>query len=68
MATLTPQTIESAPQGSKASLQAIQKRHGFIPNLLATFSSSPALLKGYLALDTAWEKSSFSEINGWMRW
>jgi uncharacterized peroxidase-related enzyme len=62
MATLTPQTIESAPQESKAALQAIQKRHGFIPNLLATFASSPALLKGYLALDTAWEKSSFSAL------
>jgi uncharacterized peroxidase-related enzyme len=62
MATLTPQTIESAPQGSKATLRAIQERHGFIPNLLATFASSPALLKGYLALDAAWEKSSFSAL------
>lgn len=62
MTTLTPQTIESAPQGAKATLQAIQKRHGFIPNLLATFANSPALLKGYLALDTAWQKSSFSAL------
>jgi uncharacterized peroxidase-related enzyme len=59
MATLRPQTIESAPQGSKATLQAIQKRNGFIPNLMATFASSPALLNGYVGLDTAWEKSSF---------
>jgi len=62
MATLTPQTIESAPQGSKATLQAIEKRYGFIPNMLATFASSPALLKGYVALDEAWEKSSFSPL------
>jgi uncharacterized peroxidase-related enzyme len=62
MATLTPQTIESAPQESKATLQGIQKRHGFIPNMLATFSSSPALLKGYVALDTAWQKSSFNAL------
>jgi hypothetical protein len=41
MATLRPQTIESAPQGSKATLQAIRKRHGFIPNLLATFATHP---------------------------
>jgi uncharacterized peroxidase-related enzyme len=59
MATLRPQTIESAPQGSKATLKAIQKRNGFIPNLMATFASSPALLNGYVGLDTAWEKSSF---------
>ena len=60
MAALTPQTIESAPQGSKLTLQAIQKRDGFIPNLIATFASSPALLKGYVGLDIAWEESSFS--------
>jgi uncharacterized peroxidase-related enzyme len=60
MAMLTPQTIESAPQGSKETLLAIQKRHGFIPNLMATFSSSPALLNGYVGLVTAWEQSSFS--------
>src|SRR5712672_2837688 len=62
MATLTPQTIESAPQGSKATLQAIEKRNGFIPNMLATFASSPAVLKGYVALDQAWEKSSFNAV------
>jgi uncharacterized peroxidase-related enzyme len=58
MAHLTPQTIESAPQGSKETLQAIQKRNGFISNLMATFASSPALLNGYVGLDTAWEESS----------
>jgi uncharacterized peroxidase-related enzyme len=62
MATLTPQTIESAPQGSKATLQAIEKRNGFIPNLMAIFASSPALLNGYVGLDTAWQKSSFSAL------
>jgi len=55
-----PQTIESAPQGSKMTLQAIQKRSGFISNLMATFASSPTLLNGYVGLDTAWEESSFT--------
>jgi uncharacterized peroxidase-related enzyme len=54
------QTIESAPQGSKMTLQAIQKRNGFISNLMATFASSPTLLNGYVGLDTAWEESSFT--------
>ena len=58
MASLRPRTIESAPQGSKVILQAIQKRNGFISNLLATFATSPALLNGYVGLDTAWEESS----------
>jgi uncharacterized peroxidase-related enzyme len=60
MATLMRQTIESAPQGSKMTLQAIQKRNGFISNLMATFASSPTLLNGYVGLDTAWEESSFT--------
>jgi uncharacterized peroxidase-related enzyme len=58
MATLTPQTIESAPQGSKVTLQEIQKRNGFISNLMATFASSPTLLNGYVGLERAWESSS----------
>ena len=58
MASLRPRTIESAPQGSKVILQAIQKRNGFISNLLATFATSPALLNGYVGLDRAWEESS----------
>jgi uncharacterized peroxidase-related enzyme len=62
MVTLRPHTIESAPQGSKATLQALQKRNGFIPNLMATFASSPALLNGYVGLDTAWQTSSFSAL------
>ena len=46
MATLTLQTIDSAPQGSKATSRATKKRNGFIPNLIATFASWPALLTG----------------------
>lgn len=57
---LKPQTIESAPEGSKATLQGIQKGFGFIPNLMATFANSPAVLNGYMGLDAAWEKSSLS--------
>jgi hypothetical protein len=62
MATLTPQTIESALQESKAILQAIHKRNGFISNLMATFASSPAVLNGYVELDTPWQKSSFGAL------
>lgn len=57
---LKPQTIESAPQASQPALQAIQKGFGFIPNLMATFANSPAVLEGYMAMDHAWEKSSLS--------
>lgn len=60
MKTLNPLTIESAPEGSKETLQAIQKGFGFIPNLMATFANSPAVLNGYMGLDAAWGQSSLT--------
>ena len=55
-----PLTINSAPEQSKPYLQQIQSGLGFLPNLFATFAHSPAVLEGYLAMDKAWEKSSFT--------
>ena len=59
-ALLKPQTIESAPADSRATLEGIKKGFGFIPNLMATFANSPAVLNGYMGLDAAWEKSSLT--------
>jgi AhpD family alkylhydroperoxidase len=41
-------------------MKALQKKFGFISNLMATFANSPSVLNGYLALETAWESSSLS--------
>lgn len=60
MNTLKPLTIETAPEASQETLQAIQKGFGFIPNLMATFANSPAVLNGYMGLDAAWAKSSLT--------
>jgi uncharacterized peroxidase-related enzyme len=57
---LLPLTIETAPEGSKETLTNIQKGFGFIPNLMATFANSPAVLNGYMGMDAAWEKSSLT--------
>ena len=57
---LEPLTIANAPDASKQVLEGIQKAFGFIPNLMATFANSPAMLKGYLALEAEWEKSAFT--------
>jgi len=54
---LQPLTIQTAPEASKPVLEQIQKGFGFIPNLMATFANSPAVLKGYLALDAEYEKT-----------
>ena len=57
---LEPLTIASAPAASKAALEGVQKAFGFIPNLMGIFANSPELLKGYLALDAEWNKTSFT--------
>lgn len=57
---LNPLTIETAPEGSKETLSQIQRGYGFVPNLMATFAHSPAVLNGYLSMDAAWDKSSLS--------
>jgi len=60
MNALKPLTIETAPEESKDTLRGIQKGFGFIPNLMATFANSPAVLNGYMGLDAAWDKSSLT--------
>ncbi|HEY4308795.1 MAG TPA: carboxymuconolactone decarboxylase family protein [Pirellulales bacterium] len=54
---LQPLTLQTAPEASKPVLEDIQKRFGFIPNLMATFANSPAVLKGYLALEAEYQKT-----------
>ena len=55
-----PLTIVTAPEASKPILENIQKSFGFIPNLMAIFANNPTVLKGYLALDGAYEQGSFT--------
>ena len=57
---LEPLTIANAPAASKPILEGVQKAFGFIPNLMAVFANSPEMLKGYLALEAEWNKTSFT--------
>lgn len=59
---LAPRTIANAPEGSRSTLEQIQKGYGFIPNLMATFANSPAVLNGYLALDAQFNQTGFSPL------
>src|SRR5260370_29056983 len=56
----TPVTIATAPEASKPLLENIQKSLGFIPNLMATFANNPIVLQGYLALESVFERGSFT--------
>lgn len=55
----TPLTIANAPEASKPTLEKIKKANGFVPNLMAIFANNPAVLQGYVALDSAFEGGSF---------
>lgn len=57
---LTPLTAATAPEGSKALVEKVQKEFKFVPNLFAVFAHSPAFLSGYLALDQAYGQSRLS--------
>ena len=62
MTSFSLHTIESAPAGSKPLLQVIQRKYGFIPNLLAELAESPAALKAAMALDEAYGTSSLTPV------
>lgn len=53
-------TKETAPEGSKEILEATEKAYGFVPNLMAVFSESPAVIEGYAAISGAFDKSDFT--------
>lgn len=53
-------TIETAPEGSKAELEASKKLFGSIPNLHAVLAESPNALIAYKNLHYWFENSSFN--------
>jgi uncharacterized peroxidase-related enzyme len=53
-------TVESAPAGSKAALEDVRERIGFIPNLAATMGGAPALIEGFGHLQAVLRDTSLS--------
>lgn len=47
MSRLSIPTLESAPEGSKATLEAVKKQLGVAPNLYRLIGNSPATLAGF---------------------
>jgi alkylhydroperoxidase family enzyme len=54
-------TIESAPEQSKPSLEALQGAFGMVPNLIAAMSTSPVLISSLVGLFQKVHGGSFSE-------
>lgn len=47
MARLSVHTPDTAPEGSKARIEAVQKANGFIPNLIGVLANSPQAIEFY---------------------
>lgn len=53
MTTVEIYTVDSAPEGSRAALDGLGQRVGFVPNLAATMAGAPALIGGFVSLQAA---------------
>lgn len=54
--------METAPEESKATLEAVQADFGMIPNLERTLASAPKTLEGYATLWELFEQTSLTPI------
>lgn len=54
----TPVSIDAAPDAARASLLAVQKQLGMVPNLFRVVANSPAALEGYLGINAALSKGA----------
>jgi uncharacterized peroxidase-related enzyme len=50
MTRITMPTVEEAPEKSRATLNAVGKSLGFVPNLHRVMANSPAVLNGWMGL------------------
>ena len=55
-------TKETAPEGSRATLEAIAKKYGFVPNLFGVLAESPPAVQAYAAINQALEQSALSPV------
>jgi uncharacterized peroxidase-related enzyme len=59
--TFTLHTLQSAPEGSVATLQTVNKALGFIPNLYAILAESPPSAQSYFQLVKLLEQSALNQ-------
>lgn len=50
----------SAPAEAQSTLQAVEAKFGFLPNVLGLMAQSPALLEGYVTLQGIFDRADFS--------
>jgi len=55
-------TKETAPEASRATLEATTKKYGFLPNLFGVLAESPTAVQAYAAINKAIEQSTLSPV------
>lgn len=60
MSKLSVHTKESAPSESRPFMETVEKKFGFMPNLMKVLAGSPISIQAYLQLSQLLEGSAFS--------
>jgi uncharacterized peroxidase-related enzyme len=55
-----PATVQDAPVAAQASLEAVHKKLGVVPNMFRLIATSPSALEGYLAMSGALAKGAIT--------
>jgi uncharacterized peroxidase-related enzyme len=55
-------TKDTAPEASRATLEATAKKYGFLPNLFGVLAESPAAVQAYAGINKALEQSGLSPV------
>lgn len=61
MATFPLHTINSAPEKSRPTLEALTNKFGFLPNVMATMAANPVLLNGFAGSFSSFHGGSLDE-------
>lgn len=56
----TVHTIETAPEEAKETLRGVEKKFGFLPNILGVMAEAPALAEGYGQLSRLFAQTSLT--------
>lgn len=55
-------TQDTAPEASRATLDAAMKKYGFVPNLYGVLAESPTAVQAYAAINKALEHSALTPV------
>lgn len=62
MSDFTVHTIKTAPEPARETLAAVQRKLGFIPNLMGELSAAPAALQAYATLSELLTQTSLTPV------